>query len=395
MLIKNGKLLTMAGYVYEKGYVILEKGKIQELGPVEKLPAAYTGDIWDAQGLTILPGLVDAHTHMGLFEDSLGFEGEDGNEDTDPTTPQLRVIDAINPLERSFAEALEAGVTTVVVSPGSANPAGGQIAAIKTCGRRIDDMIIRQPLAMKFALGENPKYVYHEKGQTPTTRMATAAILRELLKKAREYQQNLERSVEEDDFDEPEYDAKLEALLPLLRREIPAHFHAHRADDIFTAIRIAKEFGLDYVILHGTEAHLVADILKDEGAQIVIGPSMTDRSKPELRNLDIRAAAILEEAGIPFSICTDHPETPVKYLMDCAGLAVRGGLDEQAALEAITIRSAEIAGIGDRVGSLVVGKDGDLVCYTGNPLDYRTKVQAVIVEGNIVRGELTKCEKSM
>lgn len=395
MLIINGNLHTMAGCVYENGYIVLENGKIQQIGPKEETPDSYAGEIMDAAGSTILPGLVDAHTHMGLFEDSLGFEGEDGNEDTDPTTPQMRVIDAINPMERSFAEAVDAGVTTVVVSPGSTNPAGGQIAAIKTYGRRIDDMVIRQPLAMKFALGENPKYVYHEKGQTPTTRMATAAILRELLKKAREYAQNLEHSVEEEDFDEPEYDAKLEALLPLLRKEIPAHFHAHRADDIFTAIRIAKEFDLDYVILHGTEGHLVADILAEEGTKLIIGPSMTDRSKPELTNLDTRAAAILYQAGVPFSICTDHPETPEKYLMDCAGLAVRNGLVEEAALEAITIRSAEIAGIADRVGSLEVGKDGDLVCYTGNPLDYRTRVQAVIIEGKIVRGELKPCGKSM
>ena len=387
MLIKNGRLLTMAGSVYEKGYIILEEGKIREVGSIEGMPH-YTGEILDAEGLTILPGLVDAHTHMGLFEDSLGFEGEDGNEDTDPTTPQLRVIDAINPLERSFAEAVDAGVTTVVVSPGSANPVGGQIAAVKTWGRRIDDMILCEPLAVKFALGENPKYTYHEKEQAPVTRMATAAIIRELLKKAQEYQKNKARAKEEEDFDEPEYDAKLESLLPLLEKKIPAHFHAHRADDMFTAIRIAKEFDLDYVILHGTEAHLVADILAQEHTRIVIGPSMTDRSKPELKNLDIGAAAVLREAGISFSICTDHPETPVKYLMDCAGLAVRGGLDEMAALEAITIGSAQLAGIAQRVGSIEPGKDGDLVCYTGNPLDYRTRVQAVLIDGKIVRGEL-------
>lgn len=387
MLIKNGKIITMENIVYQKGYLVVQNGKIVDVGSMESVPT-YRGEILDAEGLMVFPGLVDAHTHMGLFEDSLGFEGEDGNEDTDPTTPQLRVIDAINPLERSFSEALDAGVTTVVVSPGSANPVGGQIAAVKTYGKRIDDMIIRQPLAIKFALGENPKYVYHEKGQAPVTRMATAAIIRELLKKALEYRENQLKAVEDEEVEEPDYDAKLEALQPLLDKEIPAHFHAHRADDIFTAIRIAKEFNLNYVILHGTEAHLVADILAQEKSRIVIGPSMTDRSKPELANLDTSAAAVLHEHGILFSICTDHPETPVKYLMDCAGLAVRSGLDEMAAFRAITIQSAVIAGIDDRVGSITRGKDADLVFYTGNPLDYRTKVKAVMIDGKIVRGEL-------
>lgn len=379
MLVKNGLVWTMEQGVIENGFVEIENGVIKAVG--EGAPEG--AECFDAAGGWILPGLVDCHTHLGLFEDSLGFEGEDGNEDTDPVTPHLRVLDAVNPMERCFEEALAAGVTTAVVSPGSANAIGGQIAAFKTCGKRIDKMIVKAPLAIKFALGENPKAVYHDKNQAPVTRMATAALIREALRKAKDYQQRLDMA--ENDEDLPEFDSKSESLLPLLRREIPAHFHAHRADDIFTALRIAREFEFELVIIHGTEAHLVTDELSGEQAPVVTGPLLTDRSKPELRHLTTQSPAILHKAGILTAICTDHPEIPLKYLMDSAAAAVRGGMEEKDALAAVTRNAAEIAGIADKVGSLRPGKDGDLVIYTGDPFMLKTKVAAVFVNGKRVK----------
>lgn len=383
--IINARVISMVGEPIEDGYVTLENGKITTLGTMEAVPQDGCETL-DAAGGWLLPGLVDAHSHIGLYEDSLGFEGEDGNEDTDPITPQLRVIDGINPMERSFAEARAAGVTTVVVSPGSANPIGGQMAAIKTCGRRIDDMIVRAPAAMKFALGENPKSVYHDKEQTPVTRMATASLIRDQLMKAREYGTHQKEAALDEDKEPRDYDDQLEALLPVLSGEIAAHFHAHRADDIFTALRIAKEFSLRPVIVHGTEAHMIADLLAPENVPVISGPFMTDRSKPELTNLTERAPALLREAGVPLAITTDHPEFPVKYLFDAARFAVRGGMEPDAALRAITIDAARITDIADRVGSIESGKDGDLVLLTGDPFDYRTRVVAVFCDGNRVEG---------
>ena len=386
MIVVNGKILTMAGAVHEPGYVAIENGKIVSCGPMDQCPA--DGERVDAAGGWVLPGLVDIHTHLGLFEDSLGFEGEDGNEDTDPITPQLRALDGINPLERSFAESRAAGVTTVLVSPGSANPIGGQIVAIKTAGRRVDDMVIRQPAAMKMALGENPKHVYNGKNQAPVTRMATAALIRQCLREAQEYDRALQRAREEKEIDPPDFDPKLDAMLPVVRGEIPVHIHAHRADDLFTAIRIAKEFHLSYVLIHGTQAHLVADLLGQEGAQVVSGPYLTDRSKPELQGMTPAAPALLWRAGLPCAITTDHPETPLKYLMDCAAAAVKHGMDEGDALAAITIQSARIGGVSDRVGSLEPGKDADLVVYSGNPFHYQTTVRMVLIDGHPVKEEV-------
>lgn len=376
MIICNGKILPMEGEIIENGFISWENGKITGIGSMKNLPE---GEYIDVHGGWVLPGLVDAHTHLGLFEDSLGFEGEDGNEDTEPITPQLRVIDGINPMERSFAEARNAGVTCCVVSPGSCNPIAGQIAAIKTAGRRIDDMIIQAPCAMKFALGENPKSCYNDKDEAPVTRMATAALIRETLYKAQEYARQKKRAEEPADL--PEYDAKLEALLPVLDGTCQAHFHAHRADDIFTALRIAREFSLKPVILHGTEAHLVADILAAEQVPICSGPSLTDRSKPELHHLTEQAPALLTAAGIPTAIITDHPETPLKHYMRCAVAAVQAGMQPMDALRAITIIPAQITGLDDRVGSLKIGKDADLFVTDGDPFDYRTKVTAVYIDG--------------
>lgn len=384
--ICNARIVTMAGPPLESAFVEIENGKIAAVGLMQSAPHDAVTQ-FDAAGGWLLPGFIDAHSHLGLYEDALGFEGADGNEDTDPVTPQLRVVDGVNPLERSFAEARAAGVTTVVVSPGSANAIGGQIAAMKTYGRRIDDMLVRAPSAMKFALGENPKSSYHDKGETPVTRMATAALIREQLAKAAEYGQRKQEAAQDEEHDAPDYDMKLEALLPLLHGEIEAHFHAHRADDIFTALRICREFHLRPVIVHGTEAHLVADLITPDHVPIISGPFMTDRSKPELRNLTERAPGILSRAGVPIAITTDHPEYPVKFLLDAARLAVRGGMQPDAALRAITIDAAQIAGIQNRVGSIEPGKDADLVLFSGNPFDFESSVTAVFCGGIRLDGE--------
>ena len=383
MLIYNGRIWPMDGSAVRKGWILTEAGKIVSMGDGEASPD-YDGEMIDAQEGYILPGLVDPHSHLGLCEDSLGFEGDDLNEDTDPVTPHLRALDGINPADIAFSEALEAGVTTVVVSPGSANPVGGQTAAIKTGGRRIDDMVIRAPLSVKFALGENPKTVYHGKSAAPVTRMAVAALIRTTLSRAQEYARKIDRSVTEGDEEAPDFDPKLEALLPLLRGEVSAHFHAHRADDIFTAIRIAGEFHLKYAIVHATEAHLIADILQREGVRLITGPALTAREKPELHNLVYETPGITTRSGLLTAICTDHPVIPEKHLLLCAALAHKAGMGEEDALAAVTINAAMIAGIDDRVGSLSPGKDADIAVFGAHPLRLESKVTAVILDGRRV-----------
>ena len=384
MVILHGNVHPMAADAIADGFVRFENGKITAVGPMAEYAPQAGEDVLDAGGQFVMPGMVDAHCHIGLIGDSLGFEGDDVNEITDAATPQIRAVDGINPLDRCFSEALAAGVTTVVTLPGSANPVGGQAAAIKTCGRRVDDMVIRAPEAMKFALGENPKRCYKDRDETPMTRMGTAAVIREQLYKAREYMEKLSEAAHDPDADKPAFDMKCEALLPVLRREIQAHFHAHRADDIFTAIRIAKEFDLDYVIVHGTEGHLVADLLAAEGARVVTGPHFGDRCKPELVNKSFAAPGELDRAGVQVAICTDHPETPLQYLPLCAALAVRSGMDEAAALRAITWNPARIAGLDSRVGALKAGLDADIVVLTGSPLELGSAVTAVFVGGEKV-----------
>ena len=384
MMIVNGVVHPMDGPVIQRGYVAFEDGKITAVGPMEELTAVAEGAM-DAQGGHILPGFIDAHCHLGLFGDSLGFEADDGNESTDPCTPQLRAIDGVNPLDRCFQEAREGGVTTVLTGPGSANPIAGQFLALKTDGRWVDEMVVKAPAAMKFALGENPKSVYNDRKETPVTRMATAALIREELSKAMEYQDKQDKASEDPDTDMPDYDAKLEALLPVLKGEVPAHFHAHRADDIATAVRLSREFGLKYVIVHGTEGYKVSDLLAAEGAAVITGPCLTDRSKPELVGQTLANPALLSKAGVRVAICTDHPETPIQYLPLCAAMAVRGGMEEEEALAAITRNPAEIAGIGHRVGTLTPGKDADIVVTQGHPFDWNGKVQAVFLEGKQVK----------
>ncbi len=405
-VIKNIKIYTMspaAGDI-ERGYIAFRGGKITDIGAGEPNLAGDCEiiDAAEAYGpdAAIYPGFIDGHTHLGLCEDSLTFEGDDVNEATDPCTAQLRAIDAINPLDRCFTEARMGGVTCVAAGPGSANPIGGQFAVIKTAGRRIDDMIVVTPVAMKFALGENPKNVYHGKNQTPETRMATASIIREFLQKAKKYGEtwNKYRAAldkyndslakasksgedEPDEPDEPDFDAKLEALLPVVRGELPAHFHAHRADDIFTAIRIAREFGLRYSIVHCTDGASIADMLSAEGVTAFAGPNLCDRSKPELRSQSFENPGILDRAGVLIGLTTDHPVIPLQYLPLCAALAVRGGMDRDAALRAITINPAKILGIDNRVGSLEPGKDADFAVWDGDPLSVMSRPAAVWING--------------
>lgn len=390
LLVKNARILTMAGHVYENGYIFADQGKIIRLGEdngeTESIQAENKGcEIIDASGSYVLPGMIDAHCHIGLWEDSVGFEGDDGNEMTDPVTPQLRAIDGVYHSDRAFTEARENGITTVVTGPGSANVIGGQFAALKTYGRRIEEMILKEPVAMKVAFGENPKTIYHEKRQTPMTRMATAAILRESLMKADEYKKMLDdykRDSEEND--KPDYDIKLEALMRVLNREMPLKAHAHRADDILTAIRIAKEFNVGITIEHCTEGHLITDLLLEDGISAIVGPLLTDRSKIELRNQSLKAPGILSKAGVKVAIMTDHPCTPIQYLPLCAAMAVREGMSEEDALKAITINAAEITGISDRVGSLEAGKDADIVIWDGHPLELKTRVKYTIINGKVV-----------
>lgn len=376
ILIRNAKILTMAGHDYERGDILIEDGKIAAIG--EGISSPSSTQIIEANGLWALPGFVDAHCHLGMWEDGMGFEGADGNEMTDPVTPHLRAIDAINPEDPCFREAREAGITTACTGPGSANVLGGQFAAVKTVGNRIDEMILKAPLALKAAFGENPKRVYSEKDKSPSTRMATAATLREALIAAQEYlrKQGTDK--------QPDRNMKMEALGWVLQRKVPLKIHAHRADDILTAVRIAREFDIDFSIEHCTEGYRIIDHLKSDGVKVILGPLLSERSKIELRNLTYEAPRIFEEAGVPFALMTDHPVIPLQYLPVTAALAVREGLSERAALEAITINAARITGIDDRVGSLEVGKDADVVLFDGNPLDFRARTRHVFIDGKEV-----------
>ena len=393
LLITNAYIHTMSGKDIPNGYIFSENGKIKSVASgspdnLENTRMLNMGcaKVLDVKGAGVYPGFVDAHTHLGMWEDGLAFEGDDGNEETDPVTPQLRAVDAINPLDRCFSEALEAGVTSVVTGPGSANAIGGQMAAVKTYGTRIDDMIIKAPLAIKMALGENPKNVYHGKDETPSTRMATASLIRNEFLKAKRYADDIARAEDSDDCDMPEYDMKCEALLPALKREIQVHIHAHRADDIYTAIRISKEFGLDYVIVHGTEGYLIKDGLKMENARVLSGPILSDRCKPELKNQTPSAPGILSSNGILTAIITDHPVVPVQYLPMCAAIAVREGMEREEALKAITVNPARICGIDGRVGSIRAGMDADMAVFEGDPLDIKSKPEYVIAGGKIAAG---------
>lgn len=381
IFIKNGTIYTITGETIENGSILIKNGKIVEVG--KDIIPPLDAEVVDAEGKIVLPGFIDAHCHLGMWEEGIGFEGSDGNEMVDPVTPHLRAIDAINPMDISFEEAYQGGVTTAVTGPGSANVVGGTFVAIKTVGNRIDDMIIKDPIAMKVAFGENPKRVYDAQKKSPMTRMATAAILRETLFKAKAYMDKKDRA--EDSSKLPEFDMKMEAMIPVLKKKIPLKAHAHRADDIFTAIRIAKEFDVDITLDHCTEGHLIVDELVKEGKNAIVGPSLGNRSKFELKNMTFETPKILIEAGVKVAITTDSPVTPLQYLPLCAGLAHKAGLDEMEALKCITINAAEIVGLSDRIGSIEVGKDADIVIFDGNPIkDVNHSTYMTIIDGKIV-----------
>ena len=378
LLIKNAYIKTMAGEDIENGAVLIgDDGKIISVGKNTEADGVETVD---AEGRLVTPGLVEAHCHTGLRTSSMRWEGSEINESSDPITPQMRAIDGINPMDETLYEAIKGGVTTACTGPGSANVVGGSFAAIKLFGKRVDNMIVKAPLAMKCAFGENPKNSYGQNGKkTPITRMATASLLRELLFKARNYLEAKEAGKE------PSFDMKLEAMLPVMKKEIPLKAHAHRADDILTAIRIAKEFGLKLTLDHCTEGALIADELAKEGFPALVGPSFGSKSKPELRFKSFDTPALLDKAGVKVSIITDAPVIPLEALSMCAGLAVNAGLDEEAAWHSITINPATAMGISDRVGSLEVGKDGDLVIWDRNPLySIGNSAYMTVIEGKIV-----------
>lgn len=379
LLIKNGYVKTMAGSDFENGSILIgDDGKIIAVG--ENLSAPEGCTVIDAQGRLVTPGCVDAHCHIGLDNEGMGWEGMDYNEYVEPLTPHLRAIDSINPQDEAFSLALQGGVTSACTGPGSANVVGGTFVAIKLSGKRVDNMIIRNPLAMKCAFGENPKRCYGQGlKKSPYTRMGTAALLRELLFKAKDYM------TQKDEGKNPAFDMKLEAMLPVMRGEIPLKAHAHRADDILTSIRIAKEFGLKITLDHCTDGAIIADELAKEGFSAFVGPTLGGKSKIELRNKSFTTPVVLHEAGVPISIITDAPVIPLQYLPMCAGLAVDAGLDEETAWHAITINPAVQTGIGDRVGSLEAGKDADVVIWTANPLTtVGAQAYTTIVDGKIV-----------
>lgn len=379
---RASKLITMGdkGEITDGLLLIGDEGRINYVGPFEDAKVPEQEEVVDFGEKTVLPGLVDAHTHVGIHEEGEGWEGQDTNEMTNPLTPQVRGVDGVNPSGLGLQDAARAGVTTVNTGPGSGNVIGGQFAGIKTAGSLImDELVIREPTAMKMATGENPKRVYKEKDRIPSTRIGTAATLRKALFEARNY---LERKESGDDEDGAfKKDFKMEALIPVIKGDLKAKFHAHRADDIITAIRIAEEFGLEYSIDHCTEGHKIADFLANREVEAVVGPSLTARSKRETVERTFKTPGVLSREGVKVAITSDSPVVPIQYLTVLAAFAVREGMEKEEALRAITIHAAEIAGVGDRVGSLEEGKDGDFLVTEGAIFDLNSSVERVFVEG--------------
>ena len=388
LVILHGNIKTMEGQDHEDGYLLIEDGKIADLGDMKeydperirtgRLPEGSQVQILDAKGNLVMPGIIEAHCHMGITEEKKGMEGDDCNENVDPVTPYLRAIDAINPMDAAFNDAVGAGITSAMIGPGSANVVGGQFAFLKTRGRCIDDMIVKAPAAMKVAFGENPKVNYAGQNTSPATRMAIAAMLREELTKARAY----ERKKREDPEMDPDF--RYECWLPVLSGEIPLKAHAHRADDILTAVRIAREFGLRMTLDHCSEGHLIGSELREAGFPAIVGPDMASRNKIEVRNMAFKTAGILSRQGILTAVTTDHPVSRIQFLPICAGLAVKEGMAPEEGLRAITINAARICGVDRRVGSLVPGKDADVAIFDGNPMEVFTRTLCTIIDGKIV-----------
>lgn len=385
-LIKNANLISMADVNYELTDILIENKKIAKIGKLD--PKDYPDhQVIDAEGKYVTPGIVDPHCHIGIMEEAIGFEGMDVNEMTNPVYPELRAIDAIKPQDVAFEEALQAGVTTVCTGPGSANVIGGTFCVLKTKGRTIDDMIVVSESSMKMALGENPKRVYKGLSQSPQTRMASAAMIRDALIKAREYAAKKTKYEQdlgtEKESPKPEFNLKWESLSRVFKG-FPVKIHAHQQDDIVTAIRIIEEFGLNATIEHATEGHLIVEYLKDHNQAVIIGPTLGSKTKYELRNKSFKSAKILNDNNILFAIMTDHPVIHLANVMTQVGIFVKEGLPELEGLKAVTINAAKINHVDDRVGSIEPGKDADVVIWDGHPLHYLTKTEYVFINGQIV-----------
>lgn len=396
MDIINGLVHTMGEQgVIKHGAVQVENGKIawvgtmgqwQERRRAESKNRELDGSdqVLDAGGGWVMPGIIEAHCHMGITEEKKGMEGDDCNETVNPVTPWLRAIDAINSMDAAFDDAVRAGITAAMIGPGSSNVVGGQFALVKTRGRRIDDIIVKAPAAMKVAFGENPKVNYSGQGKSPSTRMAIAGMLRRELFEAQNYWEQKQKAREKgEDFQE---DFTRECWIPVLRREIPLKAHVHRVDDIFTAIRIAREFGLNMTLDHCSEGHLIAEELAKEGYPAIVGPDLTSRNKIEVQNVAFKTAGVLARAGVLVAITTDHPVSQIQSLPLCAGMAVKSGLPMEEGLRAITISAARICGVSDRMGSLEPGKDADIAIFSGNPMEVFTRTLYTIIDGQVVYG---------
>ena len=379
--ITGGRIVPVTSDPIENGTVLIEGGTIVAVGA--DVPVPDGARVIDVGGSWVLPGFIEAHGHVGVHEEAEGWAGQDTNEMTDPVTAHVRALDAINPADLGFRDAIDGGVLAVNVNPGSGNPIGGQTVALKCWGRTVDEMVLRQPSGLKSALGENPKRVYGDKKQTPSTRLGTAAVIRGAFVDAANYLARIEAEERKPEADRKhiDRDLKLEALGRVLRREIPWRQHCHRADDIATALRIAEEFGYDLVIDHGTEAHLLADIIAARNIPVIIGPLFTSRSKVELRNRSLANPGRLDQAGVTIAITTDHPVVPINFLVHQASLAVKEGLDRETALRALTINPARIIGVDDRLGSIEPGKDADLAIWSGDPLDVLSRVRRAFING--------------
>lgn len=377
LLIQNGRLETMTGEEPQTADILCKDGKIERIAVKIELSQSAEAEIIDASGCLVMPGLIDAHCHVGITEEKKGIEGDDCNENVEPVTPWLRAIDAINTMDAAFEDAVQAGITSVMSGPGSSNVVGGQFAFLKTKGRCIDDLIVRAPAAMKIAFGENPKVNFSGMGKSPVTRMAIAGMLRRELFRAQRYCEKRKKGAAEPDFE-------LEPWLPVFAREIPLKAHVHRVDDIFTAMRIAGEFGLEMTLDHCSEGHLIAERIAESGFPAIIGPDLSCRNKIEIQYADFKTAGVLHRAGVTVAICTDHPVSTIQSLPLCAGLAVKDGLPRKAGLEAITCNAARICRVFDRVGSLEVGKDADIAIFTGNPMEVFSRTKYTIIDGQVV-----------
>lgn len=408
--IINGRIITMAEdntsvssteikADYENGYIRMENGKIAAIGDMSELGDGFAvsgglsvtkdlqgterdADVLDVQGRLVMPGIIEAHCHMGITEEKKGMEGDDCNENVQPVTPYLRAIDAINTMDAAFDDAVRAGITSAMIGPGSSNVVGGQFAFIKTKGRRIDDLIVLAPAAMKIAFGENPKVNFSGQGKMPVTRMAIAGMLREELFKAKQYLTDRKKAEREGKAFEQNF--RYECWLPVFEKKIPLKAHVHRVDDIFTAVRIAKEFDLRMTLDHCSEGHLIAEELAQEGFPAIVGPDLSSRSKIEVQNVAFKTAGILHQAGMKVAITTDHPVSLIQSLPICAGFCVKSGMPLEAAMRAITIHAAQICNAADRVGSLEVGKDADIAVFDGNPLEVFTNTFCTLINGKIV-----------